>query len=45
MPIEKLLKRRDLPFELYEIDLLNTEDKELEEMSREMGLTLSLCII
>jgi len=42
MPIEKLLKRKDLPFELYEIDLLNASDEELEEISREMGLALSL---
>ncbi len=42
MPIEKLLKRRDVPFELYEIDLLNADDNELEEISGEMGLALSL---
>ena len=42
MPIEKLLKRKELPFELYEIDLLNASDEELEEISREMGLALSL---
>ena len=33
MPIEKLLKRRDVPFELYEIDLLNADDNELEGIS------------
>ncbi|HDO19146.1 MAG TPA: phosphoribosylformylglycinamidine synthase subunit PurL [Thermoplasmatales archaeon] len=40
--MEKLLKKRDVPFELYEIDILNANDDDLLEISRELGLALSL---
>ena len=42
MDIEKLFKKRDLPFELYEIDLRDASDDELLEISKTMGLALSL---
>jgi phosphoribosylformylglycinamidine synthase len=37
-----LYVRRDLPFELYEISLLEADDEQLLKISREMGLALNL---
>ena len=31
-----------MPFELYDIDILGASDKELEVMSQDMGLALSV---
>ena len=38
----KLYIKRNLPFELYEISLLGTGDEELQEISAELGIGLSL---
>ncbi len=35
-------RKVDVPFELYEIEILDASDEELEEISRELGLALSL---
>ena len=42
MSTERLYKRRDLPFELVDIDLADATDAELEELSKESGTALSL---
>jgi phosphoribosylformylglycinamidine synthase II len=34
--------KRDVPFELYDVDILSASDSELKEISYEMGLSLSL---
>ncbi|MEM2869626.1 MAG: phosphoribosylformylglycinamidine synthase subunit PurL [Thermoplasmata archaeon] len=38
----RLFKKRDLPFPLYDIDLRSATDEELEALSRETGVGLSL---
>jgi len=40
--VEKLFKKKNVPFDLYEIDLLSATDKQLREISDRMGLALSL---
>ena len=42
MDVSYLFKKRDLPFELYEVDLFSANDKELLEISDQMGLALSV---
>ncbi|MDH7509143.1 MAG: phosphoribosylformylglycinamidine synthase subunit PurL [Methanomassiliicoccales archaeon] len=42
MQLENLIRKRQLPFELSEIDLFSATDHELVEISRAMGLNLSL---
>ena len=42
MEIDHLLKKRNLSFELYEINLKDAYDDELLEISKTMGLALSL---
>lgn len=42
MSLERLYRRRDVPFELVEIDLSAASDDELVELSRETGIGLSL---
>ena len=42
MPTERLMVRRDVPFSLYDVDILKATDDELKEISSEMGLSLSL---
>ncbi|MCD6572316.1 MAG: phosphoribosylformylglycinamidine synthase subunit PurL [Thermoplasmata archaeon] len=42
MDVRYLFKKRDLPFELYEVDLFSANDKELLEISDQMGLALSV---
>lgn len=37
-----MFKKVEVPFELYEIDILNSGDKELAEISEKMGLGLNL---
>jgi len=37
-----LYKKRDLPFEVYEVEVLTASDGQLLEISRTMGLALSL---
>ncbi|UAL07843.1 MAG: phosphoribosylformylglycinamidine synthase subunit PurL [Candidatus Methanogranum gryphiswaldense] len=34
--------KRDVPFSLYEVDILNADDKDLNKISRDMSLSLSL---
>jgi len=34
--------RKDLPFEVYEINLLDADDRRLQQISEEMGLALNL---
>jgi len=36
------IRRRDVPFELYEVNLLEAGDEELVKISEEMGLALNL---
>lgn len=40
--IESLLIKRDVPFQLYEINLKDARDRDLLDISREFGLSLSL---
>lgn len=42
MALADLMHRKDVPFELFEIDLLKAKDKELREISASMGLNLSV---
>ncbi len=42
MSIDKLMIKRDVPFSLFDIDILAATDDELKEISSEMGLSLSL---
>jgi len=42
MSADSLMSRRDVPFELYDIDILAAKDEELKELSSKMGLNLSL---
>jgi phosphoribosylformylglycinamidine synthase II len=42
MSTDKLYNRRDVPFELVDINLRDATDAELEELSRESGTALSL---
>jgi phosphoribosylformylglycinamidine synthase len=42
MSTDKLYNRRDVPFELVDINLGDATDPELEELSRESGTALSL---
>ena len=42
MDVGYLFKKRDLPFEVYEVDLFSANDKELLEISNQMGLALSV---
>ena len=34
--------KRDVPYSLYDVDILSATDDELKEISSEMGLSLSL---
>ena len=42
MSADRLMRKRDAPYSLYEIDILSADDGELKELSAEMGLSLSL---
>ena len=39
---QSLLKRIDAPFEIFEIDLFSATDDQLESLSQELGIALSL---
>jgi phosphoribosylformylglycinamidine (FGAM) synthase-like enzyme len=41
MAIDRLMKRRDVPFDLFDIDIFSANANELREMSSELGLNLS----
>ncbi|AGK61744.1 phosphoribosylformylglycinamidine synthase subunit II [Archaeoglobus sulfaticallidus PM70-1] len=40
--IEKVLKKVDVPFPLYQIDIINSDDEMLKAISDELGLSLSV---
>ena len=42
MSADRLMRRRDAPYSLYDIDILSADDDELKQLSSEMGLSLSL---
>jgi len=42
MDIGRLFKKKKLPFEVYEVDLFSANDRELLEISKQMGLALSI---
>ena len=42
MSIDRLMIKRDVPYSLYDVDILSATDDELKEISSEMGLSLSL---
>ena len=42
MAVTELMMARDVPFELFDIDLFSATDDELRELSDTMGLSLSL---
>ena len=42
MSTDWLMIKRDVPYSLYDVDILSATDDELKEISSEMGLSLSL---
>ncbi len=42
MSADRLMIKRDVPFPLYDIDVLSATDDELKQLSSELGLSLSL---
>ena len=42
MAIDQLLKKRAVPFELFDVDLFSANDEQLKELSTKLGLNLSL---
>ena len=42
MSTDRLMIKRDVPYSLYDVDILSATDDELKEISSEMGLSLSL---
>ena len=42
MSIDRLLKKKNVPFDLYEIDMFSANDSELQELSSTFGLALAL---
>ena len=42
MSIDHLLKKKNVPFDLYEIDVFSANDSELQEISSTLGLALAL---
>ena len=42
MSADRLMIKRDVPFPLFDIDVLSATDEELKELSSELGLSLSL---
>ena len=42
MSADRLMIKRDVPFPLFDIDVLSATDDELKELSSELGLSLSL---
>jgi len=39
---DKLFKKRKVPFDLYDVDLFSAKEKQLQDISNELGLALSL---
>jgi phosphoribosylformylglycinamidine synthase len=42
LDLDRLFKKKDYPFELYEIDVFSASDKELQAISDRMGIALAL---
>ncbi|MFA5314141.1 MAG: phosphoribosylformylglycinamidine synthase subunit PurL, partial [Methanomassiliicoccales archaeon] len=42
MTVDHLLIKRDVPFELYDVDIFSASDPDLKELSVDLGLNLSL---
>ena len=40
MSADRLMIKRDVPFPLYDIDVLSATDDELKQLSSELGLSL-----
>lgn len=40
--MENLYKRKDLPFKLFEINILGTNEEQLQQINEELGLNLNL---
>ena len=42
MAIDRLLIKRDVPFHLFDVSLDKASDMQLQELSKDLGLNLSL---
>ena len=42
MAIDQLLKKRAVPFELFDVDIFSATDEQLKELSTKLGLNLSI---
>lgn len=42
MNLDRLFKKKDYPFDLYEVDLSSASDEELQGISDKMGIALAL---
>ncbi|MBO7205767.1 MAG: phosphoribosylformylglycinamidine synthase II, partial [Candidatus Methanomethylophilaceae archaeon] len=42
MSVDRLMIKRDVPYQIYDVDVLSATDEELKELSAEMGLSLAL---
>jgi len=42
LDLDRLFKKKDYPFDLYEVDLLSASDEELKGISNRMGIALAL---
>ncbi|MCE5296035.1 MAG: phosphoribosylformylglycinamidine synthase subunit PurL [Euryarchaeota archaeon] len=42
MTVDHLLIKRNVPFELYDVDIFSASDAELRDLSKDLGLNLSL---
>ena len=42
MESEYLFKKKEAPFDLFEVDILSASDKDLKEISNKMGLALNV---
>ena len=42
MSVERLMTKRDVPFSLFDVNILDATDEELQEISSTMGLALSV---
>ena len=40
--IKKLFLKKNVPFDLFEIDIISSDDKQLIDISNKMGLSLSI---
>ena len=42
MSVDRLMIKRDVPYPIFDVDVLSATDEELKELSSEMGLSLAL---